>query len=140
MTWNVAIKWVMVVSGVLTLTMLYAAIAPRAAMPSTLGEALDGPLAEIIVRNWGVLVALMGAMLIYGAYDPRVRALVLVVAGASKLVFISLVLLYGRHYLNTAGLAVAIDATVVVLFVVYLTRARDQLRRPSAAPESAGTL
>ena len=140
MTWNVAIKWVMVVSGVLTLTMLYAAIAPRAAMQSTFGEALDGPLAEIIVRNWGVLVALMGAMLIYGAYDPRVRALVLVVAGASKLVFISLVLLYGRHYLNTAGLAVAIDATVVVLFVVYLTRARDQLRRPAAAPESVGTL
>lgn len=140
MTWNVAIKWVMVVSGVLTLTMLYAAIAPRAAMHSTFGEALDGPLAEIIVRNWGVLVALMGAMLIYGAYDPRVRALALIVAGVSKLVFISLVLLYGRHYLNTAGLAVAIDATVVVLFIAYLTRARDQLRRPAAAPDGVGTL
>ena len=62
MTWNVAIKWIMLVSGLLTSTMIYAAIAPRAAMLSTFGEALDGPLTEIIVRNWGVLIALIGAI------------------------------------------------------------------------------
>jgi hypothetical protein len=67
MTWNVAIKWIMLLSGVLTSTMIYAAIAQRAAMESTFGKTLDEPLAEIIVRNWGVLVALVGAMLIYGA-------------------------------------------------------------------------
>ena len=30
MTWNTAIKWIMLVSGALTLTMVYAAIAPEA--------------------------------------------------------------------------------------------------------------
>lgn len=45
-------KWIMVVSGALTCTMLYAAIAPEAALRSTFGETLHGPLADIIVRNW----------------------------------------------------------------------------------------
>ena len=46
------IKWIMLVSGVLTCTMIYAAIAPQAALRGTFGEALEGPVAEIVVRNW----------------------------------------------------------------------------------------
>lgn len=129
MTWNVAIKWIMLVSGVLTLTMLYAAIAPEAAMRATFGEALHGPLAEIVVRNWGVLVGLVGAMLIYGAYERRVRPLVLVVAGLSKVVFIGLVLLAGPQYLAKAGLAVGIDLVAVGLFTGYLISTREAGRR-----------
>ena len=58
------IKWIMLVSGALTCTMVYAAIAPQAALRATFGETLQGPLAEIVVRNWGALITLMGAMLI----------------------------------------------------------------------------
>ena len=82
----------MIVSGVLTATMLYAALAPQSALSSTFGETLDGPLAEIVVRNWGALIALVGAMLLYGAFDPPSRPLVLVVAGLSKATFIAPVL------------------------------------------------
>jgi hypothetical protein len=54
MNWIVRnIKWIMIVSGVLTSSMIYAAIAPQEALTSTFGAALKGPLAEIIVRNWG---------------------------------------------------------------------------------------
>ena len=124
MTWSTAIKWIMLVSGALTFTMVSAAIAPDAAMRSTFGATLDGDLAGIIVRNWGVVVGLIGAMLIYGAYHPDVRALVLVVAAVSKLAFIGLVLLHGRQYLATAGLAVGVDVVMVGLFVAYLLRTR----------------
>jgi len=69
MIWIVAsMKWIMPVSGALTCTMLYATIAPQAGLRGTFGDALHGPVAEIVVRNWGVLIGLMGAMLIYGAY------------------------------------------------------------------------
>jgi hypothetical protein len=91
---------------------------------STFGEALDGPLTEIIVRNWGVLIALIGAMLVYGAFNPPVRRLVLVVAGVSKIVFITLVLLYGQRYLGSAGLAVGVDLVMVGLFAAYLAATR----------------
>lgn len=119
------IKWIMLVSGALTCTMVYAAIAPQAALHSTFGETLEGPLAEVIVRNWSVLITLMGAMLIYGAFNPHVRSLVLTVAGASKLVFIALVLSHGGRYLgHQAGIAVAIDLVWVVLFAWYLLGTR----------------
>jgi len=103
--------------------MIYAAIAPQAALRSTFGEALDGPLAEIVVRNWGALIALVGAMLIYGAFNPASRPLVLTVAGISKLVFIGLVLTYGTQFLGQqVGVAMGIDLVMVVLFAVYLIR------------------
>ena len=124
MTWNTAIKWIMLVSGMLTLTMLYAAIAPNAVMRSTFGATLDGDLAGILVRSWGVLIGLVGAMLVYGAYRPAVRSLTLVVASLSKLAFIALVLVYGREYLATAWLSVGIDAAMVGLFVAYLLGTR----------------
>ena len=121
------IKWIMLVAGLLTCTMIYAAIAPQAALRGTFGETLQGPLADIVVRNWGVLVTLVGAMLIYGAYRPAVRPLVLVVAGLSKLVFIVLVLAQGSRYLGQqAGIAIAIDAVWVVLFALYLAAMRGR--------------
>lgn len=127
MQWIVAkIKGIMLMSGVLTCTMIYAAIAPQAALQSTFGEMLQGVLAEIIVRNWGALITLVGAMLIYGAYNPLSRPLVLIVAGLSKLIFITLVLIYGRQYLgDQAGLAIAIDLVMVGLFMGYLLNARS---------------
>lgn len=119
------IKWIMLASGVLTCTMIYAAIAPQAALRGTFGETLEGPLAEIVVRNWGVLITLVGAMLIYGAYHAAVRPLVLTVAGAGKLVFIALVLAQGSRYLGQqAGIAIALDAVWVVLFALYLAATR----------------
>ncbi len=118
------IRWIMLPAGALTCTMIYAAIAPQAALRATFGEALQGPVAEIVVRNWGVLITLIGAMLIYGAYHAPVRPLVIAVAGASKVVFIGLVLAHGGRFLGTAGIAIAIDAVLVMLFVAYLAGLR----------------
>ncbi len=117
-----SISWIMLVSGFLTLTMIYAAIAPQAALKATFGETIEGPLAEIIVRNWGALIAIVGGMLIYGAYDPPLRPLILAVAGGSKVIFIALVVSQGGRYLRRqAGVAVAIDLVMVALFAVYLS-------------------
>ena len=127
MLWIVKrLKWIMLISGVLTCTMLYAAIDPQGALRQTFGTTLEGPLANIVVRNWGVLITLVGALLIYGAYRPASRPLVLVVAIVSKLVFIGLVLVYGQAYLGTAGLAIGFDLVVVGLFIVALV----QMRKP----------
>ncbi len=126
MNWiSSSIKWIMLVSGALTCTMAYAALAPQAALRSTFGETLEGPVADIVVRNWGVLITLIGAMLIYGAFNAAVRPLVLVVAGLSKLAFIGLILAHGSRYLGQqAGVAIAVDVVMVALFVCYLVSAR----------------
>jgi hypothetical protein len=118
------IKWIMLVAGALTCTMIYAFIAPRAALTSTFGATLEGPVAEVVARNWGALIALIGAMLIYGAFHPGVRKFALVVAAASKVVFIALVLVQGSLFLGyQAGTAILIDGLWVVLFAWYLLTA-----------------
>jgi hypothetical protein len=122
-------KWVMLMSGALTCSMIYAAIAPQAALLANFGVTLEGPLATIVVRNWGVLITLVGGMLIYGAYTPSVRTFALVVAGVSKLVFGALVLAQGSRFLGQPiAIAVAIDLLWVVVFVWYLLQKRGYNR------------
>lgn len=136
MNWIVAkIRWIMLLSGALTFTMIYAAFAPQAALRSTFGAALEGPLAEIVVRNWGALIALVGAMLIYGAFNPLVRPLVLTVAGLSKLIFIGLILVHGTQYLGQAGVSIAVDLVMIVLFIVYLVAVRRDPLLPGPTGE-----
>lgn len=121
------IKWIMLVAGALTCTMIYAAIAPEAAFLSNFGEALSGgPAAVLVVRNWGVLITLVGAMLIHAAFHPPVRRLVATVAVVSKLCFIALVLLSadGRFLQHGAGMAIGVDLLVVGLLLVFLIAGR----------------
>ena len=121
------IKWVMLISGVLTCTMLYAAIAPSAALEFMFGESLQGPLAEIIVRNWAALIGIVGAMLIYGAFSASSRALVLTVACISKAVYIGLILGIGTQYLAKTGISIVFDSVLIAIFCAYLLAvSRDQ--------------
>ena len=114
-------RWLMLVSGVLTCTMVMAAFAPATALQANFGSTLEGPVAEIVVRNWGALIALVGLLLIYGALVPAARRVALAMAVLSKLTFISLVLTFGRHLLeHQVGIAVAVDTVWVVLFGGYL--------------------
>ena len=107
-----AIKWIMLVSGVMTCAGFHAA---------NFGQTLEGPLAEMIVRNWGALIGLVGVSLIYGAFRQGARQLALLVAIVSKAFFIALMLTVGRPFLGgQPALAVAVDSIMVVLFVVYL--------------------
>src|SRR5688572_33214462 len=91
-------RWIMLVSGVLTATMVQAAITPDAALQSNFGETVSGPLAHLVVRKWGALIDLIDGMLISGALNQLQRSLVLIVSGASKSTFITLVLSEGTRY------------------------------------------
>jgi hypothetical protein len=130
MSWIIRhIHRIMMVSGLLTFTMVYAAIAPEAALRSNFGASLDGPVADVVVRNWGALIALIGAMLIYAARNPVLRPLALTAAGASKAIFIALVLSHGGIFLGyQAGIAVIVDAVWVIVFAAYLFSTRGSIQ------------
>ncbi len=119
------IKWIMLVSGLVTCTMVVAVFAPDRVMHFIFGEFPSDPAAGVIGRSWGALVALTGAMLIYGAYRPVHRSLVLLVTAVSKGVLVLLLLTVGARYLGTTYPTVIIDATWVVLFSMYLVGVRS---------------
>jgi hypothetical protein len=113
-------KWVMLVFGTLTFTMLYGLIAPQAALESMFGTTFDGVLETIVVRSWSALVGLMGAALIYGAYSEKNRIFSISIVAFSKVVFVSLMLLYGQEFLGKAGMAIIMDCIFIIFSGLYL--------------------
>ena len=64
-------------------------------------------------------------LLIYGAFNPSVRFLVLTVAGLSKIAFITLLSSAGRQFVDRqAGTAVVSDVLQVTAFGLYMIAAR----------------
>ena len=120
------IKWVMLVSGALTCTMFYGLFAPQAALESMFGASFNGTLENIVIRSWSALVGLIGAILVYGFFSQKNRVFSISVAAFSKVVFVSLVLLYGQEFLGTAAPAIAMDCVVIILSGIYLFAVRMQ--------------
>ena len=119
------IKWIMVVSGLLTCSLIFAVFAPEAALISMFGEALTEPLAQVVVRSWGFLIFLIGTLLIYGAYKPVHRNLALVFTSISKIVFISLIVIFGTQYIEKAALTIVFDSVLVMIFLSYLVKVKS---------------
>ena len=122
MSWIVEhYKTVLVVSGLLTLTMLQFVFAPTRSQRSTYGEALEGPLADVVVRGWGLLISLTGGMLVWAAFHPETRQLAVGVAVISKVFYMgSLAAKGGRLLKGFSGVTVLVDAVLVAMLVTGL--------------------
>ena len=114
------IKWIMLVAGTVTCTTLFAAITPEDALLSMFGSSLTEPLANLLVRSWGFLVFIMGALLIYGAFNEGSRMLCIVVAGMSKIGFLLLILMFGQEFIDTLWVTVMFDSIVVLILGTYV--------------------
>jgi uncharacterized protein YacL len=112
---------VLIVCGLATLTMLQFAIRPTQALKSTYGETLEGPLADVVVRTWGLLIGLFGGMLLWSAFHPETRTLVVVVAVITKLAYPALLLVHrDRLMKGFATVTVVVDLIMVVPLVAWL--------------------
>ena len=119
------IKWIMIISGLLTCSMIFAVFAPQAALISMFGEAISDPLGEVVVRSWGFLIFLMGVLLIYGAFKPVYRNLSLVIVGISKIAFISLIVIFGEQYIEKSAVTIIFDSILIALFAFYLIKVKS---------------
>lgn len=120
----------MMISGVLTATTFYGLFAPQAAIESMFGTSFGGSLETLIVRSWSSLVGIIGLILIYGAFNEGHRVFCISIAALSKVVFVSLVLIYGQAFLATAAPAIVMDCLVILLALAFLVSVRVQ--RPTA--------
>jgi hypothetical protein len=115
-------KWVMLLGGVLTCSMWLAVAAPQTALRLLVGEAPSGELPTMLARCFGVMVGLNGLMLIWGAFHPEVRPVVLTYAALGKAAFVALVAPHAR-WRRKATVALVVDGLLVVLFAAYLLAA-----------------
>ena len=117
----------MLITGLVTCSMFQAFLFPENGLIMLFGASIDGPIAEIVVRNWGALIGIVGLLLIFGAFKPHSRPLILVLGIVSKITFIGLILTYGNDYLETAGSAIVFDSIAILLFLIYLIHNRREL-------------
>ncbi len=115
-----SIKWIMLVIGLITCSMILVAVSPQQGLMNTFGASLDGDLASIVTQSWGMLITITGGLLIYGAFSPEHRKLVIVAACVSKVWFVYLVLSRGQAYMDSAITAVVFDSVAVVVLLAYL--------------------
>ena len=119
------IKWIMLTTGLATGSTLSVVFAPQDALMSMFGANLTEPLTDVVVRSWGYLVFLMGALLIYGALKPEPRKLCIVTAGIRKIGFLLLILKFGSDYLEALRVTVIFDSAVIAVLGIYLVASKS---------------
>lgn len=114
----------LVASGAATaLVGLVAFLAPRPFLRLVVKvDAADGAT-QFFVRHWGVLLAVVGALIVYAAYAPAARPAILSAAIAEK--FVGVLLIFFGPAKRTAPLtAIAIaDGLLAALYAALLTGA-----------------
>ena len=127
-----SMKGILIVAGLLTMTMVYFAVAPVPALQGLFGPTIanfGGPIVEVVARGWGALIALVGGMLLFSAFHVPSRPLALTVASLSKLYFVVSMLIYARdHLVGQALVAAVFDSILIVLFATYLVATRQGAR------------
>jgi len=116
-----SIDWILVASGIITVVAgLAALLFPHLFLRSGFG--VESPISPLVffVRHWGVLISVIGALIVYSAYDPTVRAPVLAAAAIEKFA-IGFLTFFGPMKRTTAMTAMAVgDGAFAILYVAYL--------------------
>jgi hypothetical protein len=118
----------MLSAGLVTCTTLAAVFSPQETLISMFGANLTEPLADLVVRSWGLLVFIMGALLIYGAFDEESRMLCVITAGISKIGFLLLISIFATNYIKTLWVSVVFDLVVVFVLALYVVSAKRTVR------------
>lgn len=122
MTWVVDnIQAILVVCGLVTASMVQFALMPSRAARSFFGETVDGPMADVAVRGWGLLIALTGGMMLWAAFHPETRTLAIGVTLISKVFYMGQLITRGGRFLKgMAGVSVVLDLIMAALLATWM--------------------
>ena len=87
------------------------------------GEAPSGPVSIALARHWGLLLFCVGALVVYAAFHPALRASAVVLASVEKAGFIACVCGTSLRQRPMAALMAAGDAVLVLVYGLYLASA-----------------
>jgi hypothetical protein len=116
------VSLVLAVTGVLTLLAGAGILAPKPLFRAFFDLSLTDATSIFVARHWSLLIALVGALLLYAAYHPEARAPILVVAAAEKIALGLLVFIAPlRKRMLTVAIVTA-DVIMALLYVLILAR------------------
>jgi hypothetical protein len=114
------IELILLITGLATAGAVVLFVAPVTMMKLLFGQVPSDALSLFIVRHWGLLICVVGALLIYAAYHAEVRVPALFVAIAEKVAF-ALGMFISPFRSRPAVLVVALaDASMAAVYLLYL--------------------
>jgi len=113
---------VLFVTGVCTASALVLFLLPSRALRQIIGDD-PGPVSIGLLRHWGLLLFCVGALLVYAAFHPPVRAPAVVLASVEKLGFAVCVFGTMLRQRPIVSLMAAADLAMVLLYALYLVGA-----------------
>jgi hypothetical protein len=114
------IELILLLTGLATAGALVLFLSPVTMLRMLFAQAPSDALSLLIVRHWGLLVGLVGALLIYAAYHAEARTPTLIVAIAEKAAF-ALGVFLSRFRRRPAAFVMALaDADMASVYGAYL--------------------
>jgi hypothetical protein len=115
------IESILLITGLATAGAIVLSFAPVRLSKAIFGRPPADALGILIVRHWGLLIALVGALIVYSAYHAEARTPILIVAIAEKAAFalgVSLSPFRRRPAVLVMALA---DAGMSAVYLLYLS-------------------
>jgi hypothetical protein len=111
---------ILMITGALTAIALLQFIAPVAMLRMIYGGAPTDEVSLALARHWGLLIFLIGALLIYAALHPAVRAPATILAAVEKIALGAGVFGTSLRKRPAAAAIAAGDSLIALLYVLYL--------------------
>jgi hypothetical protein len=116
----VHIELILLITGLATAAALGLFVAPVPVMKVLFAQVPSDALSLFIVRHWGLLLSLVGALLVYAAYHAEVRVPALLVASAEKVAFALGMLLSPLRSRPPVLVMALADAGMAAAYLTYL--------------------
>jgi hypothetical protein len=114
------IELILLITGLATAGALVLFLAPVTMLKVLYGQAPSDVRSLLIVRHWGLLIFLVGALLVYAAYHAEIRVPTMVVAVVEKAAF-ALGVFISPFRRRTPVLVMALaDAGMAAVYLMYL--------------------
>jgi len=114
------IEIILIITGAVTATMLSQCFAPLPVLRLVYGEAPLDAVSVALARHWGLLIFCVGALLVYAAYVPPLRAPIMVVAAIEKVGLGVCVLGTSLRRRGMAAVLAGGDLLMALVYVLYL--------------------
>ena len=114
------ITWILFIIGIATASMIGQYFAPEKILRLTNIE-IDDEAGLFYAKHWGMMAFVLGALLIWAAFDEAIRTPIIVAAVLEKLVLVYMVLTNLKTSVGKGLLGAALfDAVSSIILILYL--------------------
>ena len=111
---------VLIVTGLLTAGAGIGVFAPRLLLGMMFGVETRDAATMLLARHWSFLIALIGVLLVYAAYNAEVRVPIMIAGALEKFALAAMVFSGPLRKRRVTAMVVGADVVMALLYVYFL--------------------